>query len=442
MFGGNILEVVIGLIFVFSLLAILVTQINGLISTALNLRAKQLKQGIQEMITDQRIQAKVLAHPIIDMVQATVVADANLSDEQAKNINRIEETDVSYIPPETFAEALIAILIAESDQELFVPFQRAIQRLPNGSEKSQLRELSRQLRSVFDETTLRQIYSVAQNLTDEKGRKEILAQLEEFENSLQNVLGRSDDMVPLLDGVSKIGDEAFQSAMRTILVSAQNLEEAKKQVKAWFGDKMDRVSARFATIIKRYSIVVALTLTVVLNVDTLHLGIVLWEDDDLRSNVAEAAREFDTSQEGVSLPSETVDVYADGSAMMIPIVEEAQDGTEGENNTEADDGTTLEDVQEQAEATQETLQTLLDLNLPIGWQYVTVTDEMVTQARELGLRDPRDNVNNIYNLIPGNSSDWLLLWVQKIIGIILTTIAASQGAPFWFDLLNRLTRRS
>jgi len=430
--GGNILEVVIGLVFVFSLLAILVTQINGLISTALNLRSKQLKQGIQGLITDERLQAKVLAHPIIDMIKTTVVADAHLSDEDAKNITRIEETDVTYIPPATFVEALIGILITESDQDLFVPFQRAIQKLPNGSEKSQLRELSRQLRSVFDEATLRQIYSVAQNLTDEQGRKEIMAQLAEFEASMQNVLGRSDDMVPLLDGISKISDEAFQSALRTILVSAQNLQEGRQKMEAWFEDQMSRVTDRFATIMKRYSIVVALVVTMMLNVDTLHLGLVLWEDDDLRSSVAQAARDFDIPEEGVSVPSETV-LHGE-LAMTIMVTEETPPAGE--------DGATLEDVQEQAEAAQDTLQTLLDLQIPIGWQYVTVTDEMVEQSQELGLRDPRTNANNVYNLIPGNSSNWLWMWVQKLIGLLLTTIAASQGAPFWFDLLNRLTRRN
>lgn len=432
MLGGGIVETVIGLVFVFSLLAILVTQINGVITSLLNLRAKQLKTGIQSLITDQRLQAKVLAHPIINMVQTTVVAEAQLAEEDAKNIARIEETDVTYIPPETFVEALIGILITESDRDLFVPFQRAVQRLPNGLEKSQLREMSRQLRSTFDEATLRQIYDITQRLSDEKDRKEILAKLEEFENSLQNVLGRSDDLVPLLDGISKIVDEKFQSALRTILVSADNLEEARTKMEAWFEDQMNRVSQKFVRIIQRYSFMVALTIAVVLNVDTLHLGRILWEDDDLRASVAEAARDFDIPEEGVTLPSETVN--DSGLAMTIMIAEET-----GEDNV--DGGTTLEDVEGQADEASETLQTILDLRLPIGWQYVPVTDEMIAQSRELGLPDPRDNMLNAWNLFNGDFGDVIWNWFQKIIGLALTTIAAAQGAPFWFDLLRRLTSR-
>ena len=31
-------------------------------------------------------------------------------------------------------------------------------------------------------------------------------------------------------------------------------------------------------------------------------------------------------------------------------------------------------------------------------------------------------------------------WVNKIIGLLLTIFAISIGAPFWFDILNRITK--
>jgi hypothetical protein len=34
--------------------------------------------------------------------------------------------------------------------------------------------------------------------------------------------------------------------------------------------------------------------------------------------------------------------------------------------------------------------------------------------------------------------DWGLIW--KIIGLFFTTLAVSLGAPFWFDLLKKVTR--
>ena len=54
-------------------------------------------------------------------------------------------------------------------------------------------------------------------------------------------------------------------------------------------------------------------------------------------------------------------------------------------------------------------QTLEQLNLPIGWA------------------DPQ---------IP--AVDDPLGWLFKVVGLLLTAFAVSQGAPFWFDTLNRL----
>jgi hypothetical protein len=53
------------------------------------------------------------------------------------------------------------------------------------------------------------------------------------------------------------------------------------------------------------------------------------------------------------------------------------------------------------------------LGLPIGW------------SRDAPITDPR--------AFPRAPGDWLL----KLLGILLTGFAISQGAPFWFDLLNR-----
>jgi hypothetical protein len=31
------------------------------------------------------------------------------------------------------------------------------------------------------------------------------------------------------------------------------------------------------------------------------------------------------------------------------------------------------------------------------------------------------------------------LWILKVLGIFLTSFAASLGAPFWFDVLSRIS---
>src|SRR5215510_9470372 len=117
----SIIEVAIGMIFVFSLLSILASQINTLILNVLNLRAKQLKEGLLTMVQDKELQAKILAHPLIRIVDANVNMSDSLSEEQANDIIQTDPTQVSYIPPKTFVEALIGLLTAQADDSIFKP---------------------------------------------------------------------------------------------------------------------------------------------------------------------------------------------------------------------------------------------------------------------------------------------------------------------------------
>ena len=152
-----------------------------------------------------------------------------------------------------------------------------------------------------------------------------------------------------------------------------------------------------------------------MNVDTLAIGRALWEDPELRASVAEAARTYDAD----AITSPDVEIEVDPN---LPPEE-----------------TTLEDVTQSAQEAQKTAQTLLSLQLPIWWQYTPITDEMVDQSIALGFPDPRSNLRNIWNFGPQNVSNWWALWISKFVGLMATTIAAAQGAPFWFDLLKKLT---
>src|SRR5215510_7991548 len=98
----SIIEVAIGMIFVFSLLSILASQINTLVMNFLNLRAKQLKEGLLTMVQDKELQAKILAHPLIRIVDTQVSMSESLTDEQADDIIQTDPTRVSYVPPKTF----------------------------------------------------------------------------------------------------------------------------------------------------------------------------------------------------------------------------------------------------------------------------------------------------------------------------------------------------
>jgi hypothetical protein len=96
-------------------------------------------------------------------------------------------------------------------------------------------------------------------------------------------------------------------------------------------------------------------------------------------------------------------------------------------------------VQQSSQQVSDTVQKLIDLQLPIGWEYTPITQELLATSQLAGLPDPRNNLRNTWNFIPGNNPDWFTNLVRKIIGFAATMVAVAQGAPFWFDLLRRLS---
>jgi hypothetical protein len=102
-FGSQVFDVVIGLVFVYLLLSIICTAANEMIATLFALRAGNLAKGIANLFTDRRIKGLdklFYDHPLI------------------KSLYRGERKP-SYIPPHTFALAFLdGIAPAKGDAPL------------------------------------------------------------------------------------------------------------------------------------------------------------------------------------------------------------------------------------------------------------------------------------------------------------------------------------
>ncbi|PJF23039.1 MAG: hypothetical protein CUN56_02970 [Phototrophicales bacterium] len=416
MFNTSIIEVAVGLFFIFALMALLVTQTNTIITNTLNLRAKQLKSGLMTLITDERIQAKLLAHPLINMVEENITGE--LTPEKIKEIINSPPTNLTYISPETFTETIINLLIEEAQAQLFEAIHNAINTLGHGVEKSELRECLNTLRNTFSEENLRHIYALVYKLEDGDVKTALQTSLQTLENVFNSIEARSEEVIPLLQGAKNIADSQLRAALESILRTAENLNDARKKIEHWFNDGMGRVTSIFKKNLMWWSLTVAFIYCLVLNVDTLAIGQALWEDPQLRASVAEAARNYNAD------PITNPDLEIEIDPNLPP------------------EETTLEDISMSVQQAQQTAQELVSLQLPLGWQYTPVTDEMVQQSLTFGFPDPRSNPRNFWNFIPGNSPNWFVLILGKLIGLTATTIAAAQGAPFWFDLLKKLTSPS
>ena len=115
-------------------------------------------------------------------------------------------------------------------------------------------------------------------------------------------------------------------------------------------------------------------------------------------------------------------------------------------------------VAQRSDVALDTINTLMGLRLPLGWRFEAVDnvlpltvdtnadgepdsvaeDTQLTAVQQILLWD----AGNLWNYLPGNSPNWFSLIAGKIIGLVATMIAVAQGAPFWFNLLGRLTGRN
>jgi hypothetical protein len=166
--------------------------------------------------------------------------------------------------------------------------------------------------------------------------------------------------------------------------SAKNdLDKVKEEIELWFNDAMNRVSGWYKYQTQWKIFLMGLVIAMLLNVDTFNVANSLYRDGTLRAAVTAAAEQSVTRP--LALPDSTMSVDSLGSEIV-------------------------------------TLQGQLDdLQLPIGWPNDT-TGTLGTFQR----------IGTFFE--PLAFSDVL----QVILGWIITALAISLGAPFWFDLLNNI----
>lgn len=121
MFGSTIIDVAIGLIFIFFLLSVIASHINELISGWMNWRAKDLEQGVRHLLCDPDLANKVWNHPLVRGVSGK----AGLAP--------------AYIPSNTFALAVFdALLPGGNDATALESVRAKAMELPENTSRQAL----------------------------------------------------------------------------------------------------------------------------------------------------------------------------------------------------------------------------------------------------------------------------------------------------------------
>ena len=436
MLDSTIIEVVLGLVFVYSLLAIVVTQINMVISNLLNLRARHLKAAVRDLITDPTTQARFMTHPLIALVRRPLSPDRPLSAQGAETVVQSETSDVAWIDPTIFADVLTDLVSAQAtgDSDVYAPLLRVANTVLDPAQKAQANALVRRIQSGA--AHFEDLLTFITALPDAADRQALLQSLSDVEAALQEFGTESNPLINLYRGLRNIENEEFQRALDTILRTAESIDEARARLAQWFDKNMEQVTDTYKRRIQVISLVVGLALALVLNIDTLQLAQTLWGDPSLRQAMVLAA---DTARVSGVLQTQIEQSAAAQATLAAPNpLPQANfaPGAEATPEPLTDTQDALLDLGESAANTAASIETILSLRLPIGW-YFSAADPNVQSIAGL---DPLADPRNGWNYGPVNNPNWLGLLIKKLIGLALTTIAVSQGAPFWFDLMNRIAQ--
>ncbi|MDQ7026909.1 MAG: hypothetical protein Q9P01_09860 [Anaerolineae bacterium] len=411
-----ILEVLIGMVFIYSLLSILVTQINAVIANSLKLRARHLRDGIEQLVKDKEILAKVLSHPLVDMVESNMVLpDQRLDDEQVEAIITNTLKNVTWIAPQNFTNVLLNIIRVDSDQELFGALLNVIDGMPSGEERRRLRLLVNQITTTGEGVDRLRKYIAG--FEDEAYRQGLVEVLADIDSEIAELGLEPDSNIALMAGLRKVKNPYLRNALSTILATSKSLEEAEAKIGQWFDNGMSRASTAFQTTMQYWSLGIGLLIAVVLNVDSLFMAQSLWNDPALRDALTIAAEQVNIA-----------DLQAQVDTAQTQIDDTTDGGTDTSQQSDA-----VATLAESFAAASATAQDLSELRLPLGWSFEGLGDaDEATDARV-------GNARYLWNFIPGNYSGWFVLWLAKIIGLGATMIAIAQGAPFWFGILRRLS---
>ncbi len=414
MLGSSVLEVAIGLIFIYLVLSMACTVLNEGIATVINQRGKNLFAGIKNLLNDPAftgLAQQVYNHGLVDGISQDA-ADPTRP-------NRLP----SYMPSKTFALALLDVLgshgvVAAAQGELLSKAEQAddayqaAKGRPDAAAAATLEAAAKQARDalVAAETQAEAAYRQAQQAPADAAA---VAQARRVLDSAGAAVKMLDARRAAVDsardpkdaGKKKAAADAletalvagrtlaagipdqlanFQTAVRrlppghtkeTLLVlidkakretaaAEDNVVRLRTEIENWFNDAMDRVSGWYKRWTQKILLVLSVLLVCLMNADTILLVHHLSTDKDLRTSFLQ-------------------------KAAATKSVEELQTET---------------DV----------------LSLPLGWS-----------------QNPKDDRRFpwITNGNGGFEATGFLL--KKLLGLLLTMGAISLGAPFWFDTLSK-----
>ena len=279
---------------------------------------------------------------------------------------------------------------------------------------------------LFDHPLIRSLYETKGVLSRVPGMRRLVGRgpsyipAHTFAETLLDIVYR--DNALSIDTNAGLG-----KALNVLLKEAGNdREKFKKRIEMWFSDSMERVSGWYKRHSQVVSVIWAVIITVALNADTLVITRALWSDPLLRQSVVTRAEQWVRDHP----PAAAGDEPQPSDAAPPPPLPPYEQADLDFRDASAEFRAAMADLDA--------------LQLPIGWRPAPPPsgDEDVAED---GAAAGRITRSDDYASWPSGSVFALSSWgrwsatvYHHLFGWLLTVVAISLGAPFWFDVLNKI----
>jgi hypothetical protein len=379
MFGSTIIDIAIGIVFVFLLLSVIASTINEIILSFLNMRGKELLEGVKTLMDDAN--ATGLVDKLYNHGQIFGLFKGNFDPKKPGNLP-------SYIPSQNFVMAFLDIVpsaaqaLTAGEQKAMAPTADA--KAPGPPDPSA---------TIAVPTPQAPATAPPQSFTQAALPATPLSSTPPAEprapatSPPSTGFARDEAMFKSLwQAAQNLAEDPITEKVGKPLIAMLNtagndVSKLKKSLEDWYNSAMDRVSGWYKYRTQKILFGIGLVIAVSVNVDAIKIVKQLSKDSTLRQSIVAAA----------------------GAA------KQPQTGSTGSAN-------------DQIKAVQQQVADVNGLGIPIGWTHVP--DILVKKVREAN----------------GTSSygPWHWGYVNVLLGWLMTAVAVSLGAPFWFDILNKI----
>lgn len=440
--SSSFLDTAIGIVFVFLLLSLIASTINELVLSFLSMRGKMLLQGIATLLNDENVEGlvqEIYNHgEIYGLYKGEFTATAAGLKKwwtRDKSLGNLP----SYVPNSNFANAFLGVMVNKASQESKTALDGA---------KQAAAAAVMTAKTASDQATT--VLSDPNSTQAQKDAARAAASAAQAAATAANLAADVRLFTMLREVAQGLGNAKVGQPLIEMLATAENdINKLKSGVEDWYKSAMGRVSGWYKYHTQWMLFWIGLALAVALNASTIEIAKQISRNDTLRQTLVNAAAKAPNPSEARSTQAQPTlligDVRTPWQANHVYAVNQmictnGADGcTSGGNNVQL--VTAVKDDKKSGDKVPQWSanpgDTTADNN--VTWKNVghaaiqnqlTEVEKQISEVQGLGLPLGWGNVK----LPDGRSAVYYLYYP---VGWLLTAIAVSLGAPFWFDLLNK-----